>query len=353
MPKLDNIVLNGTTYDLGGGDMTAEFKIALETLLENVSYKGNDPTGRTYLNDLHTAMYPPENLSYITAVYTQSGVVRTADSLNVLKPDLVVTAHYTNGTSGIVTFYTLSGTLEEGTSTITVAYFGKTTTFNVVVESVSVPNDYTAYDYITASTGGPVDSDARIELKEYSNINVLSAELWFSPRTGVPNNDGAAYFGLKRQASGNNGSYALYARDDGLLYQLHGVEGMITASVINEVNHAVYTNTDGSPSQLKLNDNNPVNIEWVNNNTITGKPTLFSNPLNYGSMRIYTTLQIGKIKFYDLTGELVSWYVPVVRKSDNVVGMYEAVDGVFYTTSTESYATIGDSAQRYAVGNWV
>lgn len=71
----------------------------------------------------------------ISAVYTQSGTVYTTDSLDSLKSDLVVTATYDNSSTATVPSadYTLSGTLTEGTSTITVTYGGKTTTFNVTV----------------------------------------------------------------------------------------------------------------------------------------------------------------------------------------------------------------------------
>ncbi len=74
-----------------------------------------------------------EWLTGITATYTQSGTVYDTDSLDDLKADLVVTATYADSTSETITDYTLSGTLEEGTSTITVAYGGKTATFNVTV----------------------------------------------------------------------------------------------------------------------------------------------------------------------------------------------------------------------------
>jgi hypothetical protein len=42
-----------------------------------------------------------------------------------------VTAHYSDGTSETVTGYTLSGTIAEGSNTVTVSYGGKTTTFTV------------------------------------------------------------------------------------------------------------------------------------------------------------------------------------------------------------------------------
>lgn len=68
----------------------------------------------------------------ITAVFTQgANVIYTNDSLDTLKQYLVVTANYSDNTSIVVTSYTLSGTLAEGTSTITVTYGGETDTFTV------------------------------------------------------------------------------------------------------------------------------------------------------------------------------------------------------------------------------
>lgn len=76
-------------------------------------------------------------LSSISAVYTQSGTVYDTDSLDSLKSDLVVTAVYSDSSTATVVAdaYTLSGELTEGTSTITVSYDGKTTTFSVTVSS--------------------------------------------------------------------------------------------------------------------------------------------------------------------------------------------------------------------------
>lgn len=74
-------------------------------------------------------------ISSISATYTQSGTVYESDSLNSLKSDLVVTAHYADSSTSVVSDYVLSGTLAEGTSTITVTYQGKTTTFTVTVSS--------------------------------------------------------------------------------------------------------------------------------------------------------------------------------------------------------------------------
>lgn len=111
--------------------LSEEAKQALLACFENVAWINED--GQTYVDALEAALYPPANLVSISAVYTQSGTVYDTDTLDSLKADLVVTATYSDSTTATVTAYTLSGTLTEGTSTITVSYGGKTTTFDVTV----------------------------------------------------------------------------------------------------------------------------------------------------------------------------------------------------------------------------
>jgi hypothetical protein len=88
-------------------------------------------------------------VSTLTATYTPSETVYSGAVLDELIDDLVVTAAYTDGTTGEVasTDYTLSGTLAVGTSIITVGYGGKSTTFNVTVEANGlVPGTYSNTD---------------------------------------------------------------------------------------------------------------------------------------------------------------------------------------------------------------
>ena len=68
---------------------------------------------------------------WIIATYTQSSAVHTDTSLESLRNDLVVKGGL--GKMVELTDYTLSGTLEVGTSTITVDFHGKTDTFTVEV----------------------------------------------------------------------------------------------------------------------------------------------------------------------------------------------------------------------------
>lgn len=68
-------------------------------------------------------------LTSISATYN-GGEVDTGTALTDLT-GITVTATYSDGTTKEVTDYTLSGTITEGSNTITVSYGGKTTTFTV------------------------------------------------------------------------------------------------------------------------------------------------------------------------------------------------------------------------------
>lgn len=144
--KLENEPLNSLNGEsvvdaINGGSgsgLTEDIKTALLACFEKVAWIDED--GQDYYDALYNALYPPADLVSISAVYTQSGTVYNTDTLDSLKGDLVVTATYTDSSTATIPSadYTLSGTLTEGTSTITVTYAGLTDTFTVTV-SVETP----------------------------------------------------------------------------------------------------------------------------------------------------------------------------------------------------------------------
>jgi len=70
----------------------------------------------------------------ISAVFTQgANNIYPFDTLDYLKQFLTVTATFADGTSGVITDYTLSGTLASGTSTVTVTAGSATESFSVTV----------------------------------------------------------------------------------------------------------------------------------------------------------------------------------------------------------------------------
>lgn len=94
-----------------------------------------DENGQQYIDDLANALLMKQVVS-INAVFTQgTSVYGTNSDLDSLKDNLVVTALYDDGTTGVLadSDYELSGTLTRGTSTITVTADGHTDTFEVTV----------------------------------------------------------------------------------------------------------------------------------------------------------------------------------------------------------------------------
>lgn len=152
----------------GGAGLSDEVKQALLDCFAHVAWI--DEHGQDYYDALYAALYPPVELDYITAAYTQSGTVYDTDTLDSLKADLVVTAFYDDGTSEPVTAYTLSGTLEVGTSTITVSYGGKTTIFTVTVFGVaSISAVYTQSGEVYTDDSLDVLKSGLVVTAEYSD----------------------------------------------------------------------------------------------------------------------------------------------------------------------------------------
>lgn len=116
---------------MDGKGLTNSFKNALLECFRHVAW--TDTNGSTLFAALEAAM--GSTLLSITATYTQSGYVFDDASLDSLLTDLQVVASYSDGTSETIdnNDVVLNGTLSEGTSTITVTYFGKTDTFDVTV----------------------------------------------------------------------------------------------------------------------------------------------------------------------------------------------------------------------------
>ena len=123
----------------GGGLTTAQID-ALDGMFQVCAYDGNADYDAAYeafraafglsdSGDEEEPDTPEKTLTSISAVYS-GGDVAVGTAVTDLT-GIVVTAHYSDGSTGTVTGYTLSGTISEGSNTITVSYGGKTTTFAV------------------------------------------------------------------------------------------------------------------------------------------------------------------------------------------------------------------------------
>jgi len=173
--------------DLSG--WSDDTKTALLNCFAHVAW--TDEHGQDYYDALYDALYAeepptPTTLESISCVYTQSGTVYDTDSVDSLESDLVVTAHYSDTTSEIIASgYTLSGSLTAGTSTITVAYSGKTTTFSVTVTELPYNlnllfSDITLSDGYIGDDGTIVTADGN----KYLDKNIPAIGFWIIKSDG-------------------------------------------------------------------------------------------------------------------------------------------------------------------------
>lgn len=282
-------------------------------------------------------------LSSISAVYTQSGDVYDSDSLDSLKSDLVVTAHWSNSTTSTVadTDYILSGTLEVGTSTITVQYGGKTTTFNVTVSELDVPTGYTRLQYLRqefgyADTDGPTYINTQKVISDVTKNITIKAKVR-NTRYSYNKSDmiignranGATTYGFYLSVAANHTSFDIF---NGETINLD--EG----SAVNNVDYdltAIFSQTASSISDGTLSNSGSISTprDWSNTPICVGavKGTTANGSYQFLG-RIYS------VELYEGDEALLN-LVPCRRDSDKVVGMYDFVSRTFmeYYDDTNVY----------------
>ena len=183
---------DSSTAAVAGANYTLSGTLTVGTSTVTVTYSGKTTTFNV------TVAADPVTLSSISAAFNSGATtIYETDSLDSLKQYLTVTATYSDSSTAAITGtnYTLSGTLSEGTSTITVSYGGKTTTFNVTVadaasvtlSSISASlnlNGHTVYEndtlddlrpYLTVTAAYSDSSTATITSADYTLSGTLAA----------------------------------------------------------------------------------------------------------------------------------------------------------------------------------
>ena len=288
----------------GGGSgtgLTDDIKQALLTIAEKVAYIDED--GQDYYDALYDALYPPADLVSISAVYTQSGVVYDTDTLDSLKTDLVVTAHMSDSTTRTVTAYTLSGTLEEGTSTITVSYGGKTTTFTV---TVTQEPPYEFYDYIQGDGTAYIDTGLKAQIYVGSNY-----EHELKIAHGANESEKAVYGA--REAWGNANARLIWQKNR----QFSAAYcGSATGFLTDMTTESLY-----DPAIIK---------------TGTDKKGSGYIAIDGGYASTPSKARIYYFKVRNSSNELIAEMIPAKRKSDDAVGMYDTVRNTFYQNARDT-----------------
>lgn len=160
--------------DLTGIVVTANYSDGSKRTVTGYTLSGTIAEGSNTITVTYEGMTTTFNVTGVAEYVTLSSISATYSggdvAVGTAVTDLtgvVVTAHYSDGTSKAVTGYTLSGTIAEGSNTVTVTYQGKTTTFMVTGTAESgggdgtewtdgVPYEYSLVEneYVDRNSGG-------------------------------------------------------------------------------------------------------------------------------------------------------------------------------------------------------
>ena len=314
----------------------------------------------------HIELLPLE-VESLTAEFTQGKrTIFEGEELADLRKYLVVTANYCDGVTEEVEDYTLSGELTGGISTVTVAFGGQTTTFDVEVTAVVIPEGYTRYGWVATVDKKPSSraSSNFIYLNAYDDMNQLSSEFILGVKPGVKDSErgNPAVCGARLGSGEGKPWYAIYmvaststaTNPDMIHVDLRNVRSYLTYPSNKNKFKLVIDNPQTSPFTATTNNGETsVSQEWTDSSyVIPYGMSLFNNIPNgtEKDMSFNHTTRIGEIKFRDYDGKCVGYYIPVTYGGK--IGMYDVVSRKFCTAETATAVTVGNSGCLYTVGNW-
>ena len=297
-------------------------KYALLNLLAHVAY--TDEHGQDYYDELEATLFQTADVVSISAVFDQgSAVIYDTDELDTLRQYLTVTATYEDLSTREITAYTLSGTLAVGTSTVTVTYGGKTTTFDVVVtESPLLPREYQQVEWIQSDGNQIIDTGIRIT----NNSQFVQYEIEVDAAIPEVNTNANVFMGLS-----NNPGYYL-GNPPGTSY--------------------VGFNSSIHFENIDIGERNTFLLSWTSNGAtaICGEETITRTRTaqNEGGLGFFMDTQRlygSKCRIYQakvrLSGLEILYLIPCYRKADDAIGMYDLVNNVFYENAGSGSFTKG------------
>ena len=309
------------TEENNNGTATIESADALLTAISSTGGGGGGSTDATLL-------------SISATLSLGANKITTANSLDDLKQYLTVTGSYSDNTNRPITGYTLAGSLNRGTTTISVQYNNRSTTFTVFVYA-ALPSGYTELQYISADGASWFDTgitqsqavkaiyEIIVTRSTHNNGNhILSGSSLFFPYLRS-NNSGkiinAKYFGTEPTNAAYEWSFN----------QKYTLEGFPDVKLDGTT---IYTLTAGSSA-------NATDHIWVFNYYQSS----YASNIGSASGTYAFHGKLYSMKIYGADNSLLRDFVPCKNSSD-VAGLYDLVDKSFYTSETTTALTAGGAA---------
>lgn len=309
--------------------LSDDAKEALLACFRNVAWINDQ--GQTYYDALYDALYSSKTLLTIEAVFNQgSAVIYADDTLDDLKQYLTVTAYYNDQTSAVVTNYSLLGTLDVGTSTITVFYGNVSDTFEVTV-TPALPSGYTRLKSVITTGLEYIDiglNETEVEEAEYEMMV-----------TGIAAGTDTYAYGQHFLSSLN--TFFPYMKTNNDVRQINAnrrtlqsvTSGSKDIAWLENVRYKISAYRNGSNAVL-VNDEEKYTLPTGSTESADNNFYLFTYGGNPPLGRYRFCGHLYSLSLYDSNSNLICEMIPA-KNSNNVVGLYDRIRSTFYTSDTQ------------------
>lgn len=213
----------------------------------------------------------------------------------------------------------------KGTTKIAKIYKGT----NVIYSSSKLPAEFQEVEYIETAASGPYINSNYIFTTRSQKIIIEFESIY---------NYGNAFFGSQTSSGRSN---ILWRVGNNLQFGIGNQSaGTVITSHTYNTKHKFECESLSNTYSCKLDNVYVKENESYTGTNITNLDTyIFANNLN-GTPESPSSLRVYNLKIYD-NNILVRNFVPCYRKADNVAGLYDLVNGVFYTNAGSSSFIIG------------
>ena len=304
-----------------------DLKIAIDNMFKCAAYDSDSNYASAYEN--FKIACGLSDILYISAVFNGESAIAGTDAKDL---DITVTGHYADGKTITLTGWKISGTVMVGTNNFTVVLGEFTTTVSVTGVKEPIPSEYTRCSYIKNSGTQYIKIPTKNMI---AGTDKFIADFEINEDAG---NDTMVFGGYTGNGTGRIGlnwkdGYINYNGANNWVYSQSGFE------LSPNIRAVAILDTKNGIAQLGESTS-----EFTPKSYTSSILCIFGyyNPTNTAQNKISMTLY--RFKQYR-NDELFTDLVPCLRNSDNVAGLYDLVDGVFY-------ANAGSGTFEYEVASW-
>ena len=313
---LDNLLKKTLSQDYN-------MKIALDNLFKCVAYDGDSDYANAYENFKRAFGIDDVQLLSITAVFNGNSAPIGTDAKDL---NITVTGHYSNGTTAILTGWTIDGTVDSGDNVFEITFGGFTASVSVTGNAEALPSGYTRCSFIKSNGNQYITVDGikmiagtdKFVMDFKLNSDALADSMLFGGFTG----EGVGRIGLNW-----NYGYLNYNGSNEWITKTAGLE-------LSKDNRVVAI-LDTYNGIVQLGE---TQVEFVPGSYNSTNLCIFGYQVHSNTGNVIKKASICLYRFSIYRNDiLIADFVPCLKDSGNVAGLYDLVAGVFYKSNFETF----------------